>query len=122
MCICSKTLYKIFCKDHHFYLCICVDPAKRSADATYFAPPIGERTYSKPSVVSPTEGGGKEEGRRSAMLLRPREDVARKISAHDEADGEIKVEMRDPEEGSFLLQQVRPHTGFSLVHCNNTDL
>ena len=99
-------------KTNHFYLCICVDPAKRSADATYFAPPIGERTYSKPSVASPTEGG-KEEARRSTLLLRPREDVARKISAHDEGDGEIKVEMRDPEEGSFLLQQVRPHnTGF----------
>ena len=91
-------------------MCICVDPAKRSADATYFAPPIGERTYSKPSVVTSAEGGGKEEGRRSTMLLRPKEDIARKISAHDEADGEIKVEMRDPEEGSFLLQQVRPHT------------
>ena len=103
-------------------MCICVDPAKRSADATYFAPPIGERTYSKPSVVTSAEGGGKEEGRRSTMLLRPKEDIARKISAHDEADGEIKVEMRDPEEGSFLLQQVRPHTGFSLVHCNNTEL
>ena len=90
------------------HLCICVDPAKRSADATYFAPPIGERTYSKPSVASSAEGGGKEEGRRSTMLLRPKEDIARKISAHDEADGEIKVEMRDPEEGSFLLQQVRP--------------
>ena len=98
-------------KTTHFYLCICVDPAKRSADATYFAPPIGERTYSKPSVASPTEGG-KEEARRSTLLLRPREDVARKISAHDEGGGEIKVEMRDPEEGSFLLQQVRPHTGF----------
>merc|ERR1719195_1612802 len=27
---------------------ISLDPAKRSADAAYFAPPIGERTYSKP--------------------------------------------------------------------------
>ena len=95
---------------HQFYFCICVDPAKRSADATYFAPPIGERTYSKPSVVTSADGDGKEEGRRGTMLLRPKEDIARKISAHDEADGEIKVEMRDPEEGSFLLQQVQPHT------------
>ena len=88
-----------------------MDPAKRSGDVSvFFESSLAEKTFSHPSV-SATEGQTEKIQPRKCLSVKKKEPVKlRESNNDDDVDGVVAVEMREVEEDSFLMAQIRPRS------------
>ena len=88
---------------------ISLEPAKRSGEMTVFSASLSGKTFSHPSITVTDSQTEKIQPRKS-LSVKKKEPVKLRESANDDVDGVVTVEMRDVEDDSFLLPQIRPRS------------
>ena len=88
---------------------ISLDPAKRSGEVTVFSASLSGKTFSHPSITV-TDSQTEKIQPRKCLSVKKKEPVKLRESANDDVDGVVTVEMREVEEDSFLLPQIRPRS------------
>ena len=71
---------------------------------------LSEKTFSHPSVTVTDSQAEKIQPRTSLSVKKKEPLKLRKSINDDEVDGVVKVEMREVEEDSFLMSQIRPRS------------
>ena len=71
---------------------------------------LSEKTFSHPSITVTDSQAEKIQPRTSLSVKKKEPLKLRKSTNDDEVDGVVKVEMREVEEDSFLMSQIRPRS------------